>query len=223
MKPTLDIGPAIKRRRHAQQMTLQQLCDATGGAIYTSHLSSIERGQTNPSIATAYQIAKALGTGVETLIEESLPGATRHALSDVTRRVPVLAWESVCKWLQDPDMSKLPSGTPWVMPIDNPPGDTFALRIRDDAMQGPTGPAYPPGCVIFVKPTDEARNNEFVIGHTGNPEALTFKKLVRDGDVRYLRAMNPQYPVTQLDASFKVVGIVTGAAFRLRDGVLAEL
>lgn len=220
MKAILDIGPSIKARRHAQGLTLQQLCDATGGVLYTSHLSSIERGKMTPNVAIAAAIAKALSVSLDALIEESRSDGMPIATTELARRVPVITWEQAAEWAAHPDPAGLPSGTPWVLPLDNPPGQQFALVVRDEAMHGPSGPAFPIGSTIFVDPGKTAVANDFVVGYTGDAAAPTFKKLIRDGSQRYLRALNPQFPMVQADDTFEVIGVVTGMNMRLRNGMV---
>lgn len=52
------IGSEIQQVRKARQMTLKKLSEATGISI--SHLSAIERGAANPSLATVRRVADAL-------------------------------------------------------------------------------------------------------------------------------------------------------------------
>ncbi|MXZ81608.1 MAG: helix-turn-helix transcriptional regulator, partial [Gammaproteobacteria bacterium] len=52
------IGSEIQQVRKARQMTLKTLSEATGISI--SHLSAIERGAANPSLATVRRVADAL-------------------------------------------------------------------------------------------------------------------------------------------------------------------
>lgn len=222
MKATLNIGPAIKARRYAQGLTLQQLCDATGGAIYTSHLSSIERGKMTPNVAIAAVLANALGVSLDALIEESRSEGMPIATSELARRVPVIAWENAADWAKNPDPARLPKGTQWVLPMDNPPGQQFALVVQDEAMHGPSGPAFPIGATIYVDPSKVALANDFVVGHTGEPSAPTFKKLIRDGSHLYLRALNPQFPMVQVDDTFERIGVVVGMSMRLRNGVVTQ-
>ncbi|MEM9148021.1 MAG: helix-turn-helix domain-containing protein [Pseudomonadota bacterium] len=56
-------GAEVRQLRKARQMTLAELRDAT--AISISHLSAIERGAANPSLAMVSRIAAALGVPEE--------------------------------------------------------------------------------------------------------------------------------------------------------------
>ncbi len=63
-----QLGGAIRRRRHAGELTLAQL-SATAG-VSVSMLSQVERGLLDPSLDTLRNIAEALGTSPFRLLEE---------------------------------------------------------------------------------------------------------------------------------------------------------
>ncbi len=224
MNDKFSIGPAILRRRMARHWSLQRLCNESHNAVYPSALSAIEKGSSVPSVLNAYALARALGTTIDALIEEALssapPAGLPSAPAETAKRVPVIPWEMAAGWVQDPDIERLPSGTPWVMPPDNPPGRLFALVVRDDTMHAPSGPTFPVGSVIFVDPRQEAEPNDFVIGYLDNPGQPTFKKLIQDGSIRYLRPLNPQFPPTSVNGNFRVIGIVTGMQMRIANGLI---
>ena len=220
MKKQITIGPAVLRRRRELGWSMQRLCDETGGAIYTGYLSDIEKENSNPSVDKAYAIAAAFGTSIDKLIEESISPNAALAPSEHARRVPVVPWELASEWAQNPDISRLPSGTPWEVPLDSQAPRGFYLSVRDESMHAPAGPAFPAGALIFVDPGQEARVNDFVVGYTSDPAAPTFKKLVQDGSQSYLRALNPQFPVTQIDGNFRAIGVVIGMVMKTSRGII---
>ncbi len=57
------IGPAIRKLRHEQDMTLDDLAEQAG--ISASHLSRLERGQTLPSFTVLAGIAHVLGVSID--------------------------------------------------------------------------------------------------------------------------------------------------------------
>jgi transcriptional regulator with XRE-family HTH domain len=57
------IGPAIRKLRHEQGMTLDDLAEQAG--ISASHLSRLERGQTLPSFTVLAGIAHVLGVSID--------------------------------------------------------------------------------------------------------------------------------------------------------------
>ncbi|MEO6714508.1 MAG: XRE family transcriptional regulator [Mycobacteriales bacterium] len=63
-----QLGGAIRRRRHADGLTLAQL--SATAAVSVSMLSQVERGLLDPSLDTLRNIADALGTSPFRLLEE---------------------------------------------------------------------------------------------------------------------------------------------------------
>ncbi|MBB4840281.1 transcriptional regulator with XRE-family HTH domain [Sphingomonas kyeonggiensis] len=61
-----QIGPYIQTYRKARSLTLDDLARLSG--VSRSMLSQIERGQANPSLATVWSLANALGVDISELI-----------------------------------------------------------------------------------------------------------------------------------------------------------
>ncbi|HFH4653116.1 helix-turn-helix domain-containing protein [Pseudomonas aeruginosa] len=204
------IGTAIRNRRMALGWGLQKLIDAAGVDMSTGYLSTIETKDQAPSVYVADALARGLGTTVDTLLREARDPESVSPPGEHAQRVPVLEWEKAAEWAANPDAKRLAANTPWVIPPDTAPGRTFGLVVRDELMQAPTGPSFPLGYTIFVDPTRTEAPGDFIVGHDGDPGALVFKKLHRDGQLWYLRALNPQFPMQQLGDKFKVIGVVVG-------------
>lgn len=67
------VGSEVRRRRKQQDLTVQQLADASG--VSRRMLTLIEQGQANPSLVTIDKIARALGTDFASLASDSRPEA----------------------------------------------------------------------------------------------------------------------------------------------------
>lgn len=218
----IEIGPVIRRRRHDLSWNLQTLADRCGGSLGVSYLSAVETGKSNPSISVVVEIADALGVSVDQLIAESRNDGHTAPIEPI-RRVPVIAWEHLTDWIASPDMMRLPKDTPWVVALENPPRNQFALRVRDESMHGLTGVAFPQGSLIHVDPDREYTAGDYVVGYdSATPGQPTFKKLVRDGADMYLRPLNQQYPMTRMSETFIVAGVVVGSTMRLSKGMIIQ-
>lgn len=204
------IGAAIRKRRQALGWGLQRLIDAAGGEMSTGYLSTLETTDVAPSVYVAEGLARALGTTVDTLLSEARSPDSITPPGEPAQRVPIIAWEMAAEWAKNPDAKRLPAGTCWIMPPETPPGRVFAMIVRDELMQAPSGVSFPRGYTIFVDPGRRSAAGDFIVGHMGDPAALVFKKLTRDGSMLYLRALNPQFPIQQVGDSFEVVGVVVG-------------
>lgn len=62
------LGETVRRLRREEQMTLQNLADATG--LSAAILSQLENDQGNPTLSTLRKIAKALGTSIFALLAD---------------------------------------------------------------------------------------------------------------------------------------------------------
>ncbi|MBA1250941.1 helix-turn-helix domain-containing protein [Pseudomonas luteola] len=220
MPEKITIGPAVRRHRRELGWSLQKLCDRAHNAVGNGYLSDIETGVSNPTIDKAHAIAKALGTTIDQLIAESKSGNVPMNPSETVRSVPVVPWDMAADWAENPDISRLPSGTPFVLPVSPDAVRGFYLRLHDDSMHAPAGPAFPAGSLIFVDPQQQAVPNDYVVGYTARRTEPEFKKLVQSGSQRYLRALNPQLPATEIQNDFTVIGVVTSMVMMVARGMV---
>jgi len=221
MQRDSTIGSAIRKRRQALGWSLQRLVEASHIEMSTGHLATLETKDMAPSVYVAEALAKGLGTTVDVLLREARDPTAFEAPTEHAQRVPVVPWDQAAKWAANPDPRRLPAGSSWVMPTDTPSGKVFALKVRDESMQAPSGISFPAGYTIFVDPGRKALANDFIVGHLGDPTAPVFKKLTLDGSAYWLRSLNPQFPMQQVGDTFEVIGVVVGlrAAFD-KGGVL---
>lgn len=210
MQRDYTIGTAIRMRRQALGWSLQRLIDASHIEMSTGHLATLETKDVAPSVYVADALAKGLGTTIDVLLKEAADPKGFTAPSEHAQRVPVIPWNLAAEWARNPDPTRLPAGTAWVMPPEVPPGRTFAMTVRDEGMQAPSGISFSAGYTIFVDPGRKAVANDYIVGHLGDPASPVFKKLTLDGSAYWLRALNPQFPMQQVGDTFEVIGVVVG-------------
>lgn len=91
----------------------------------------------------------------------------------------------------------------------------YALRVQGDSMTSPVGQSIPDGYIIFVDPTIRAENGDLVIARDGDSKA-TFKKLYIDGDMVYLKPLNPDLKPRLIQDELHICGVVVSAQMDLR-------
>lgn len=220
MQRDYTIGTAIRMRRQALGWSLQRLIDASHIEMSTGHLATLETKDVAPSVYVADALAKGLGTTIDVLLKEAADPKGFTAPSEHAQRVPVVPWNLAAEWARNPDPKGLPAGTAWIIPPEVPPGRTFAMTVRDEGMQAPSGISFPAGYTIFVDPGRKAVANDCIVGHLGDPAAPVFKKLTLDGSAYWLRALNPQFPMQQVGDTFEVIGVVVGVRATFDKGVV---
>lgn len=212
----MNIGHAIRRLRHSQGRTLQQLADAAGGNMQTGYLSRIEQDKLTPSVYIAGRIAHALGTTVDQLLLEAEYGSQSVGIPSATRRlIPVTTWEGATILLRGP--YNTPTGVlRWIMPPMEVSDIAYALVVQDDSMQALEGISFSQRATIIVDPLRQAHAGDYVVAGERDGAGLPlFRQLTTDGRDFFLRARNPQYPMRPFGGDWHVMGVVIGQVLDL--------
>lgn len=182
-----------------------ELADAIG--IKQPSVNDLCSGKSKSMKAvTALKVAEFFNVSLVWLVEGKGPmrSDSIELAPDVEQVVPLISWVQAGDYrgIEWPDDAE-PIPTPRRMPKNS-----YALRVRGESML----PKFEEGDIIFVNPEGEFRNKSFVIACNSNNET-TFKQLISDGEVQYLRPLNQNWPgpqVISLDEGTRIIGLVTG-------------
>lgn len=97
----------------------------------------------------------------------------------------------------------------WIETSKQASARSFWLEVEGDSMTAPSGssPSFPAGILILVDPESEVVPNDYCIANTNGNE-FTFKKLIRDGGICFLKPLNPQYPLMPCGDGCRIIGKV---------------
>jgi len=86
----------------------------------------------------------------------------------------------------------------------------FAFRVKGDSMTSPSGhnKNFHEHDIIIVDSDKNVTHGDFVIALLPGAKEATFKQYVVDGGIRYLKPLNPQYPITEIDDSTHICGVL---------------
>ncbi|SDC63307.1 SOS-response transcriptional repressor LexA (RecA-mediated autopeptidase) [Pseudomonas guariconensis] len=136
-------------------------------------------------------------------------------ISDVQHRyhkVPLISWVKAGAWCEVINNFEPHHADTWLscpVPISR---SGYALKVHGDSMTNPgPGRSYPAGCIIFVDPEIEAKTGDRVIARLTSTNEATFKVLVADAGRKFLRPINPQYPIIEITEETHICGTVVGA------------
>lgn len=124
-------------------------------------------------------------------------------------QIPLISWVKAGEFCEAIDLLQPGDAEDWITTTVQPRAYTYALRIRGDSME----PTFPDGAIIVVEPEMEPKHGSYVIAKNGNNEA-TFKQLVQDGGVFYLKPLNPRYPLMPVDTNTCFCGVVREMVMR---------
>jgi len=124
--------------------------------------------------------------------------------------IPLISWVQAGNWHMAED-HYVPGDAEdfYPCPISHGP-HTYCLRVRGDSMTSPYGRSYPDGALIYVDPDQRGgiTTGDRVIAKVCGEDLVTFKAFVEDAGNRFLKPLNPQYPIVSSD--FRILGKVIG-------------
>lgn len=208
-------GRVLARAMAASRDCKTQSDLAKRSGVAQSTIGRMLRGDVNPQTATLERIAKALGIPVALLLEET-------PVDEVGNRVERTAAGRVSELRRVPLISRVRAGA-FEESIDNyQPGDaeewlgapkacgprTIALHVEGESME----PRYQNADIIYVDPDVAPVHGKDVVVRLDDRGEVTFKRLVIEGERRYLKPLNPNWPekIIEVPDDARIVGVVIG-------------
>ena len=103
----------------------------------------------------------------------------------------------------------------WLESDAHTQGDAFWLEVDGDSMTAPIGLSIPAGTYVLFDTGREAVNGSLVVAKLTDDNEATFKKLIIDGSQKYLKGLNPQWPMVPVNGNCKVLGVAIETKMRL--------
>ena len=214
------LGERIKLKRKSAKMTQEELAKKAG--VTKSAISQYESGLTKKMDGDKLLlIAKSLSVSAEWLIygkdqppsqkKENLPYSIKNTEPgpNIIGRVPLISLVQAGHWAEIIDNYLPGQADEWRLTTAKVSKNAFALRVKGDSMTNPHGsPSIPEGYVIIVDPQKQAENGDLIVARLDDSMEATFKKLVIDGSKRYLKPLNPAYPVIEINGNCTICGKV---------------
>ena len=127
------------------------------------------------------------------------------------RPVPVISWVQAGAWT---GVDSIPVGTQfeeWLPPNPDSGKNGYGLIVVGSSMK----PDFKPSDRIYVNPdiqTFDLQTDDLVIVSCSGESEVTFKKLIVEGDNKYLQPLNPNWPeqIIKLTEDCRLVGKVVG-------------
>ncbi|MBF0141832.1 MAG: helix-turn-helix domain-containing protein [Magnetococcales bacterium] len=127
----------------------------------------------------------------------------RYLALPTTARVPLLTWKEAGGGEFG---SPLREPSTWIAVAPRIGKNTFAMRISGDTM----APEFTEGDIILVDPDIPVDHNRFVVVRPKPGDEATFKQLIVDGGVRYLKPLNIRYPLVEIGPEAEFRGVIVG-------------
>ena len=122
-------------------------------------------------------------------------------------RVPLISWIQAGSWQEISDEFHTGDAEEWRETTANVGPRAFALRVVGDSMTAPVGLSIPDGAIVVIDPDTQPVNGSIVVAKLTDSQEATLKRLVIDGPRRYLKALNPAYPMLEINGNCVIVGV----------------
>jgi len=207
----------ILERRTALGLSQAQLAEKAGVSQVT--IQHLESGR-NSTSKKLLEIARALGVSAEWLGSGEGPAkASSNVQTPSTDpesyRYPVISWVAAGTWAEAVEPFPPGYSDRYEMSDYDSKGAAFWLEVKGDSMTSPVGTSITEGMLILVDTEAEATSGKLVIAKLADSNEATFKKLVEDGGRRFLKPLNPAYPVEMCMEGCRIVGVVVRAMIKL--------
>lgn len=212
------LGSRIKHFRKARRMSQAALADACGWSSQ-SRVGNYESDIRQPSLDDLDLLASALGISVPVLMgKQDL--ATNVAevgvgYSTGRRRAPVISWVQAGEWNDIMDEFQPGHAEEWEPVPDAASQYCFWLRVVGDSMTATAGVSIPEGALILVDPEAPVVSGCLVVAKLIDSDQATFKRYIEDAGHKYLKPLNPAYPVIEVNGNCRIVGVVKEAKIKL--------
>lgn len=212
------VGKTLAQWMRRRDIGENALSRATGVQQPTIH--RILTGESkDPRLSNLRRLAQYFGREVKDLIEGhemEINNNSRRKKSvseelDIKGKLPLLAWSEISDYLRIISEMKRGGGgkRPMIDVLELGKGDAFCVRVEDDTMVTSEGQySFPEGVILQIDPGLTARHRSFVIARINKASAPTFKQLILDGGHKYLKSLNPRYPIQQYTEESEIIGVV---------------
>ena len=204
----------VKARLKELGMTQDALAKKIG--VTRSAITHYLAGRRAPSLNQFVELAKALETSpgwlqygeVKTIDFEAKE--LRDKFLSCFHKVPILTWKQISE-LKDITTIHPNEIFAWVPHFYSDEPNSFALVISNDAMTASLGQnkSFHAGEIIILESKIIPENGDFVVAILTNSNAAIFRQYVVDGGIQYLKPLNPQYPISQIDEQTIICGVHT--------------
>ncbi|EJP3662606.1 LexA family transcriptional repressor [Salmonella enterica] len=130
-------------------------------------------------------------------------------------KYPLLSWISAGSWCYADEPYSLSDVSEWYASETTVYGRGFWLRVEGDSMTAPTGVSIPEGTLVLFDTGREPANGSLVIAKLEDSNEATFKKLIIDGGRRYLKGLNPAWPLVPINGNCVIIAVAVQTIMRL--------
>lgn len=209
----MQLADRIKQRRLELGLTQTELAELAGTT--QQGIVSVESGRTKRP-RQLHELAKALNCDPEYLLNGKEASNVSFVGSySPGNRYPVLSKVQAGAWGEAIEAYTLKDIDLWLESDAHIQGEAFWLEVEGDSMTAPIGLSIPEGTFVLFDTGREPVNSNLVIAKLTDSNDATFKKFIVDGGHRFLKGLNPAWPLIPINGNCKIIGVAVETKLRL--------
>lgn len=213
-----DLAKSRMKDMDINQEKMAEHLGITKGAV--SHWLNARR---EPSIEDIAKILRFLGMKEFTVNHDGTIAPAEGSLTNVSsfqvykpgNKYPVLSKVQAGAWSEAVEPYTLKDVDLWLESDATTQGEGFWLQVEGDSMTAPIGLSIPEGTFVLFDTGREAVNGNLVIAKLDDDNEATFKKLIIDGSQKFLKGLNPQWPLMPINGNCRIIGVAIETKMRL--------
>lgn len=212
----MNIGDRVKIKRDSLGLTQTQLAEKVGTSQQA--IEQLEGGKTKRPRYLP-ELSSVLGVSTKWLLEggeEEIKGDNFKFVGTYTpgKRYPVLSSVQAGCWAEAIEAYTLNEISEWLESDAHIQGRGFWLKVEGDSMTAPIGQSVPEGNYVLFDTEKEPINGSLVIAKLVDDNEATFKKLIIDAGHKYLKGLNPAWPMVPINGNCTIIGVAVEAKMR---------
>lgn len=206
----MSIGARLKEAR--EKAGLSQEAIAVKMGISRAAVAQWEADTTVPEASKFARLAEILGVSTDWLltghefqgVSDPQTGRYEHNTEPAPelRRLPIVSWVQAGRGQEAADPHPPGDGDGIAHTTKRLGPNAYALRIRGDSME----PRFHDGDIIVIDPAVQPRHGSYVVVRFEDRQEATFKQLMVDAGRKYLKPLNPRYPIEEIDGQATLCG-----------------
>tara|TARA_R110001599_G_scaffold26935_1_gene94894 strand:+ start:821 stop:1474 length:654 start_codon:yes stop_codon:yes gene_type:complete len=214
------LGDRIRNRRKELKYSQRELAQRVGVSHVT--VSQWESDIMKIKGENLYKLAKVINVSARWLldgkgsqapdIESNLENAP---LPTKTKKLPIISNVQAGNWSEAIDFNDINDKVNWEDAPESASDHAFWLRVVGDSMTAPMGLSIVEGMLILVDPDVSPESGKLVVAKLDGTDEATFKKLVIDAGMKFLKPLNPSYPSITINGNCRIIGVVKEIKYKL--------
>jgi len=211
----MEMNDRIRARRKELKLTQDSLAKLV--QVNRVTVTGWESGDYKPGGENLQALAAALNcTPNWLLVGEGLDNnVTYVAPYKKGTRYPVLSKVQAGMWAEAVEAYTIADVSLWLESDAHIQGEAFWLEVEGDSMTSPHGLSIPEGTFVLFDTGRDPVNGNLIIAKLVDDNEATFKKLIIDGSQKYLKGLNPQWPMTPINGNCRIIGVAVETKMRL--------